>query len=177
MPLGAPEPRLSPHQCLLTYAPQPLASGDRIKGLNMKFPALTAPSLRRFHGSRFLTGLGAGAIFAGAMTFTTAQAGEADVVNATASCDTQRVCSFSVTVEHGDTGWDHYANHWRVLSPDGQELGKRVLHHPHENEQPFTRSLGGVKIPSDIDSVILEAHDSVHNTGGKGFELTLPAPE
>lgn len=105
-----------------------------------------------------------------------ARAGEADVIKATASCDTQRVCSFSVTVEHGDTGWDHYANSWRVLSPDGEELGKRVLHHPHENEQPFTRSLGGVKIPADIDTVLLEAHDSVHNTGGKVFELTLPAP-
>ncbi len=101
-------------------------------------------------------------------------AGEADVVDATISCDSRRVCSFSVSVKHADTGWDHYANHWRVLTPSGEELGKRVLHHPHENEQPFTRSLSGVKIPADVESVTLEAHDSVHEYGGKVFTLAVP---
>jgi len=143
----------------------------------MNFPALTSTALSQPPGHLYFRTLIVCALVAGSMTAGIARAGEADVINATASCDTQRVCSFSVTVEHGDTGWDHYANHWRVLSADGEELGKRVLHHPHENEQPFTRSLGGIKIPAAIDSVILEAHDSVHNTGGKVFELKLPDPE
>ena len=62
-------------------------------------------------------------------------------VRATPTGDTWR---FDVTVAHGDTGWDHYADGWEVLSPDGARLGYRELLHPHETEQPFTRSLGGV---------------------------------
>lgn len=100
-------------------------------------------------------------------------AGEADVVNATVHCKA-RVCTISATVSHADVGWDHYANHWRVVGPDGAELARRVLHHPHEHEQPFTRSLGKVEIPREIDHVFIEAHDSVHNYGGERFRLDIP---
>lgn len=48
---------------------------------------------------------------------------------------------FNVTLSHPDTGWDHYADGWRVEDVDGNVLGLRVLAHPHVNEQPFTRSL------------------------------------
>lgn len=72
-----------------------------------------------------------------------------------------------MTVAHGDTGWDHYADWWRILDPAGGILGTRKLLHPHENEQPFTRSLGGVPIPENIRRVTLRAHDSRHGTGGR----------
>jgi hypothetical protein len=49
-------------------------------------------------------------------------------------------------LRHGDTGWDDYADGWRIETPAGEVLGTRVLHHPHVEEQPFTRSLGGVEI-------------------------------
>lgn len=45
-----------------------------------------------------------------------------------------------VTVSHPDSGWDHYADVWRIYGPDGQLLAERILVHPHETEQPFTRS-------------------------------------
>ena len=67
---------------------------------------------------------------------------------------------FDVTIRHPDTGWDHYADGWRVLDMDGNELGMRVLFHPHENEQPFTRSLDGVKIPNGTTQVQVQARDS-----------------
>ncbi len=102
----------------------------------------------------------------------TAAAGEADVVNVTASCN-NNLCDFSATVAHDDQGWDHYANHWRILDAGGNELGRRELAHPHENEQPFTRSLGGVEIAADITTVVVEAHDSVHEYGGKTFSVEL----
>ncbi len=66
---------------------------------------------------------------------------------------------FDVTIRHPDTGWDHYADGWRVLDMDGNELGMRVLFHPHENEQPFTRSLDGVKIPAGTAQVQIQARD------------------
>jgi len=73
--------------------------------------------------------------------------------------------SFNVTVKHADTGWDHYADGWEVAAPDGTQLGYRKLLHPHVNEQPFTRSLSRVEIPEGITTVIIRAHDSVHEWG------------
>ena len=80
----------------------------------------------------------------------------------------------SVTVRHADTGWDHYADAWEVVGPDGTVLGKRVLHHPHVNEQPFTRSQDGVKIPENVSSVTVRAHDSVHGHGGTEKTVKVP---
>lgn len=64
---------------------------------------------------------------------------------------------FDVTLAHPDTGWDHYADGWRVLDMDGNELGLRVLFHPHVDEQPFTRSLGGIKIPAGVKQVQIQS--------------------
>ena len=79
-------------------------------------------------------------------------------VTATPTGDTWR---FDVTVEHPDTGWDHYADGWRVEDANGNVLGMRVLAHPHVNEQPFTRSLSGVTIPADMTVVFVRARDLV----------------
>jgi hypothetical protein len=65
------------------------------------------------------------------------------------------------TLRHNDTGWDHYADGWRVVDEEGNELGKRVLFHPHEHEQPFTRSLSGLTIPPGVQTVYIEARDNV----------------
>jgi hypothetical protein len=73
---------------------------------------------------------------------------------ATAAGDTWR---FDVALRHPDTGWDHYADAWEVLSPKGERLGLRVLAHPHENEQPSTRSLAGVAVPQGTDYVMIRA--------------------
>ena len=80
----------------------------------------------------------------------------------------------SVTLSHGDTGWDDYADGWRVLAPDGRVLGTRVLAHPHVTEQPFTRSLGGVEIPEDLDEIRVEASTSPESWGGEMVTIKLP---
>lgn len=69
--------------------------------------------------------------------------------------------TFHVTLQHDDSGWDHYADGWRIVSDEGVELGKRVLYHPHEHEQPFTRSLSNVKLLENA-IIYIEAHDKVH---------------
>lgn len=66
---------------------------------------------------------------------------------------------FDVTISHPETGWDHYADGWRVLDMTGRELGMRVLTHPHVEEQPFTRSLSGVRIPDGTAQVQVQARD------------------
>ncbi len=105
---------------------------------------------------------------------TTGVAGEADVLEVKASCNKKRICSFSVTLKHADEGWEHYADQWEVLTPDGSVLGTRVLAHPHVREQPFTRSLGNVSVPEDIEKVVVRARDSVHGYGGTEKTISLP---
>ncbi len=100
-------------------------------------------------------------------------AGEADIVEVKVQCTSS--CTFNVTVQHADTGWKHYANQWDVLTPDGKVLGSRVLYHPHVNEQPFTRSLSGVKIPAHIRQVTIRARDSRHGYGGIEKTVDIPA--
>lgn len=100
-------------------------------------------------------------------------AGEVDVIDVKARSSGASVYSFDVTLKHADTGWKHYANKWEVLGPGGEVLGTRVLHHPHVEEQPFTRSLSGVKIPSGVTSVTIRAYDSEHEDGGKTLKVDL----
>ncbi len=113
-------------------------------------------------------------LVASATLATGATAGEADVVDVKISRSSANSYSFDVAVRHGDTGWKHYADSWEVLDSKGNVLGKRVLVHPHVDEQPFTRSLSGVKIPAAINTVTIRAHDSVHKYGGK--EMTVKVP-
>jgi hypothetical protein len=103
-----------------------------------------------------------------------AVAGEADVVDARVTRQSDGTYSFEVSVRHDDTGWDHYADAWQVVGPDGTVLATRVLLHPHETEQPFTRSLVGAAIPEGIRAVTLRAHDKVHGYGGITVEVELP---
>jgi hypothetical protein len=114
------------------------------------------------------------AVVAGAIMATNANAGEADVVDVKISQTSAGSYSFDVAVKHADTGWEHYADSWKVLDNQGNILGKRVLVHPHVDEQPFTRSLSGVKISAELTSVTIRAHDSVHKYGGK--EITVKVP-
>ena len=102
-----------------------------------------------------------------------ANAGEADVVGVKIIKEGTGTYRFDVSVRHGDEGWKHYADGWDVVAPDGVVLGTRELAHPHENEQPFTRSLAGVSIPEGVDQVTLRAHDSVHGNGGAEMRVEV----
>ena len=106
--------------------------------------------------------------------FSISYAGEADVVKVDVKKLNKNTYNFSVTVFHKDTGWKHYANKWDIIGEDGTIWGTRILHHPHVNEQPFTRSLSNVLIPVGVKTVIIRAHDSVHKYGGKVITLELP---
>lgn len=116
----------------------------------------------------------AGFLSLGIMVIQSANAGEADVIDATAERGTGGLWRFSATVAHADEGWSHYANKFEVVDMNGKVLAVRVLAHPHENEQPFTRSLDGVEIPEDMEKVLIRAGDSVHELGGRELVLTLP---
>nr|WP_093118160.1 hypothetical protein [Salinihabitans flavidus] len=80
----------------------------------------------------------------------------------------------SVTLSHPDTGWNHYADGWRVLDENGTELGRRVLHHPHVDEQPFTRSLSGLDLPEGSGAIWIEPRCSVDGWSGTRTRVDLP---
>ena len=88
--------------------------------------------------------------------------------------------TFYVTVVHPDTGWEDYADGWDVVLPDGRVVKPdesrpftRLLLHPHENEQPFTRSQSGIVIPGEVTVVTVRAHDLVAGFGGREVVVDL----
>lgn len=122
---------------------------------------------------RFLSALIALTLIGTIAALSKASAGDVEIVKAEASQAADNTWRFDVTLLHADTGWDHYADLWEVYAPDGTLLGKRVLAHPHVNEQPFTRSLSGVEVPDGTREVIIKARDSVHGVSPQEFELKL----
>jgi hypothetical protein len=101
---------------------------------------------------------------------TTTAAGDcADVLDVEVTQTSQGVYNLAVTIASPDEGWDKYADSFEVRSLSGEALGTRVLAHPHVEEQPFTRSLIGVKTTET--SVAVTASDLVKGFCGK--ELTV----
>jgi hypothetical protein len=99
-------------------------------------------------------------------------AGEVSILEVSVECPGS--CTFSVTLEHADQGWNHYANQWDVVTLDGRLLKSRVLYHPHDNEQPFTRSVSGVLIPEGMNKVKIRARDTRHGYSDQEFIVDIP---
>jgi len=107
------------------------------------------------------------------LTASVSLASDVEIVNVQAT-ESSGAWRFEVTLRHADTGWEHYADGWEVLAPNGFSLGLRVLAHPHVNEQPFTRSLSGVVIPEGITKVTIRARDNVDGWTAETFTVELP---
>jgi hypothetical protein len=87
-----------------------------------------------------------------------------------------RWCIYT-TVRHNDEGWDHYANAWQVLDGQGNELAWRLLAHPHDDEQPFTRDTCNVTIPPGVTKLVIQAKCKVHGFGGQRVTVDLNLEE
>lgn len=103
----------------------------------------------------------------------TAHADNVKILAADFTSSGDNLWSVDVTLKHHDTGWEHYADNWRIVDGTGKVLGDRVLYHPHIMEQPFTRSLSNVKIPPGTTTVYIEAHDKVHGWTTERLEVNL----
>lgn len=108
------------------------------------------------------------------------QAGNADVLSVRVVRAADDTWTFHVTVEHPDTGWEDYADGWdvvtpasKVLKPDPDSPFTRLLLHPHENEQPFTRSQSGIVIPDGVTQLRVRAHDLLDGYGGREVVVDL----
>jgi hypothetical protein len=92
----------------------------------------------------------------------------ADVVSVSVTGE-PNAYAFSVGILSPDTGCDHYADWWEVLSEDGALRYRRILAHSHVNEQPFIRSGQPVQIEADM-VVYVRAHMHPQGYGGRVFK-------
>lgn len=79
-----------------------------------------------------------------------------------------------VTLEHPDTGWDHYADGWRIEDEAGNVIGLRELMHPHVNEQPFTRALLNVMFPDGMEAIWIRARCSADGWAENRYKVVIP---
>lgn len=101
-----------------------------------------------------------------------AYAGEVAIVAANFRTMDNRLWSIQVTLQHADTGWEHYADRWRVVDSKGRVFADRVLYHPHVDEQPFTRGLRALTLPVTTQ-LYVEAHDNVHGWAKQRLPVRL----
>lgn len=97
-----------------------------------------------------------------------------DVLDAELTQDADATWTVAVTLSSSYDTPERYADAWRVMTPDGVELGIRVLTHHHAAEQPFTRSQSGIHIPAEVVEVVVQGRDQRYGWGGE--ELTVAVP-
>jgi len=104
----------------------------------------------------------------------TADADFPDVIAAELSDDGDTY-SLEVTMSSEYDTPERYADGWRVLDAEGNELGTMELGHDHASEQPFTRSQSGLEIPDGVETVTVEGHDLVNGYGGATVDVDVPS--
>lgn len=115
----------------------------------------------------------------GAATFITiaswspARAGDADVLGVVTRQKSPGVYDFDVTIRSKDTGWERFADRIEAVGMDGTIYGTRLLEHPHDAEQPFTRDLYNVRVPGVVNSVIVRVHFKPTGYDGVSMAVTL----
>ncbi|CAN5648701.1 hypothetical protein BH24ACT15_BH24ACT15_07080 [soil metagenome] len=96
-----------------------------------------------------------------------------DVTEASLTQDSDGTFTASATMSSPYDSPQRYADAWRVLTAEREELAVRVLTHDHAGEQPFTRSKSGIAIPDDVNQVIVQGRDLVNGWGGAEITVDL----
>jgi len=98
-----------------------------------------------------------------------------DILSATLIARDDGTYDVEVTVSSPYDTPQRYADGWRVLAPDGSDLGSHTLLHDHAGEQPFTRTQRGLAIPDVVTEVTVEGRDLEHGYGGGTVVVAVPA--
>ncbi len=88
--------------------------------------------------------------------------------------ETGGLWAVTVTIAHDDTGWDHFAGGFAVLSPDGTQLGALEFSHPHTGQDRFEASLTGLRIPDDIPFILIRTRCSLVGWAAEPVKVDLP---
>lgn len=97
-----------------------------------------------------------------------------DIIAAKVRARDNNIFDFDVTISSPYDTAQRYADAFRVMGTDGKVYGERTLFHDHASEQPFTRDLYAVEIPSAIGVVVIQGRDRRFGYGGKPVEVSLP---
>ncbi|WP_299447650.1 hypothetical protein [uncultured Phycicoccus sp.] len=100
-----------------------------------------------------------------------------DVETAELRRETDGTFTLEVTISSPYDTPERYADGWRVLDPDGNELGRHDLAHDHADEQPFTRTQSGLVIPDGVPEVRVEGRDLENGYGGTTVVVAVPPEE
>ena len=139
-------------------------------------PARSLRSLRALISGRSARSLAAALLGFVAATMAAAACTSADAPCAGNNADVVGVttsggggsATFAVSIRSDETGCQCYADWWEVVGLDGSLIQRRILLHPHENEQPFTRSGDTVQLADDL-YVIIRAHMHGGGSGPGGY--------
>lgn len=97
-----------------------------------------------------------------------------DVLGAVLESDGNGAWSLEVTLSSEYDSPQRYANGWRVLDAEGNELGEHTLGHDHADEQPVTRTQSDLEIPDGVDVVTVQGRDTENGFGGATLEMKVP---
>lgn len=97
-----------------------------------------------------------------------------EVLKVTATANANNKWRFDVTLSSEYDSPKRYADAWRVLDDEDEELGIRILGHDHAAEQPFTRS-STIEIPNNINVVFVEGRDQANGWSGQRFKYEMPS--
>lgn len=116
----------------------------------------------------------------GAANSSAASSADAHVTNVFAREEKDGTWTFHVSVQHPDTGLSDFADGWDLVTSSGFVLKSdpahrftKTLRSPHVKEQPFTRTVKGLRIPKDVEVLTVRAHDSLGGFGGREVLVKL----
>lgn len=113
-------------------------------------------------------------LLAASLGIGTAHADAPKVVAAKAEREGNR-WMIEVTLQHEDTGWDHFATGFEVQGPDGSRLGYLELTHPNVGTPTVEAELTGLNIPADVTYVLIRTRCSLVGWAAEPVRLDLPA--
>ncbi|MFT7579343.1 MAG: hypothetical protein ACI9MR_001007 [Myxococcota bacterium] len=80
--------------------------------------------------------------------------------------------TFNVSLLSNDVDCTSYADWWEVVLFDGSLVHRRILAHPHVNEQPFARSGGPVAVDAD-EWMVIRGHREPEGYVGRAIVGTV----
>jgi hypothetical protein len=105
---------------------------------------------------------------------------DAHVTNVYAREEKDGTWTFHVSVQHPDKSFSDFADGWDLVTSSGAVLKRdpaqrftKTLRQPHIEEQPFTRTVKGLRIPEGVEVLTVRAHDSLGGFGGREVLVKL----
>ena len=102
------------------------------------------------------------------------KSGPANVVGSAITRNLNGTFDLRVTVRSADKGLEYYCDRIEIVDPEGKVLYTHRVAKPHHNEQPFSETLNNLRLPAELEQVIVRARMRPDNATGRDRTLKLP---